>query len=301
LLPADDVGEIETRKKEICDSFGLEGIFPSTPAEEIDHRRSRVDPRSGHVNFSNCLKMMDSCDLVIANMTPFRGVSMDVGTAVEVGYMLGKNRPVFGYANFGMGQASDYSARVQKSLPDDEFIREPFGFVDNLMCQGAVWISESYVVRTIVGTQSARSPDASPRELLQDLTGFERCASEAASTPNSGGLTVHWPGWQGMNERDLRRRARAYAMQVTQEPDRARRRRTHRQSVDALVELGEENGIRLALASLASRTVPIDLSARALLFSAARSAAGRRLARRRHTDQSSRGEPTISSSGGKRA
>ena len=51
---------------------------------------------------------MRSCDLLIANCTPFRGVSMDVGTAFEIGFMRALGRPVFGYSN----TPADYAARV---------------------------------------------------------------------------------------------------------------------------------------------------------------------------------------------
>ena len=35
---------------------------------------------------------------MIANLTPFRGPSADVGTVYEVGFMRALGRPVFGYA-----------------------------------------------------------------------------------------------------------------------------------------------------------------------------------------------------------
>ena len=41
---------------------------------------------------------MRSCQLCIANLTPFRGVSMDSGTAYEVGFMRALGRPVLGTA-----------------------------------------------------------------------------------------------------------------------------------------------------------------------------------------------------------
>ena len=43
--------------------------------------------------------LMRSCDLLIANLTPFRGVSMDAGTAFEVGFMRALGQPVLGYTN----------------------------------------------------------------------------------------------------------------------------------------------------------------------------------------------------------
>ena len=55
---------------------------------------------------------MDGVDLVIANMTPFRGPSMDVGTAVELGYSFARGLPVFGYTNI----VDDYEARVRRRM-----------------------------------------------------------------------------------------------------------------------------------------------------------------------------------------
>ena len=42
---------------------------------------------------------MRSCDAAVANLTPFRGVSADAGTAFEVGFMRALGRPVLGYTN----------------------------------------------------------------------------------------------------------------------------------------------------------------------------------------------------------
>ena len=43
---------------------------------------------------------MDQADVIIANLTPFRGPSADAGTVYELGYMLGKgDRLCLGYSN----------------------------------------------------------------------------------------------------------------------------------------------------------------------------------------------------------
>ena len=75
--------------------------------------------------------MMEQSDLVIANMTPFRGGSIDPGTAVEIGFMYARGRPVFGYTNV----AGDYAARVAPNgaLVDAEGMSiEQFGLLDRL-------------------------------------------------------------------------------------------------------------------------------------------------------------------------
>lgn len=42
--------------------------------------------------------LIRSCALMIANLTPFRGPSADVGTVYEIGFMRALGRPVYGYA-----------------------------------------------------------------------------------------------------------------------------------------------------------------------------------------------------------
>lgn len=151
--------DIGAEKKRICARFGYDAIFPLDGSEPLAD-----DPlQAGLQIFDQCVVLMDRCDLIVANMTPFRGSSMDVGTAVEVGYMFSRGRPVHGYTNV----TSDYAARVQH----DGFAIEAFGFSDNLMCEGSVRRSGNSVVRTAVP----------PDRLLTDLRGFEHCVQLAAA------------------------------------------------------------------------------------------------------------------------
>jgi len=166
LQNAKEVGE---QKKEICARYGFEGVFPLDQAPE-----EGLQPREMAVAiFEICLTMMNACQLAIANMTPFRGVSMDVGTAVEIGYMCAQNKPVFGYTNV----IDDYKARVQAAKRDCGFEVEDFGLVDNLMCEGVVQASGGEVVRNSVDAESR----------LTNLTGFEECVRRAFHVlgPNS--------------------------------------------------------------------------------------------------------------------
>jgi nucleoside 2-deoxyribosyltransferase len=153
-----DAVAIGTQKKRICTQHGFAGLFPL----DIDANAGDAHVEGAAAIFGHCVSCMDRADLVIANMTPFRGVSMDVGTAVELGYMFARGVPVFGYTNV----ADDYSARVGA----DGMSVEAFGLCDNLMCEGAVVASGAGVVRTTV--------DADAR--YTDLTGFEECVRAAA-------------------------------------------------------------------------------------------------------------------------
>lgn len=152
--------ELGERKKEICRRHGLRGVFP------LD-RRPAAPPEAKELFalevFDICVAMMRSCDLIVANFTPFRGVSMDVGTAVESGFMFASGKPVYGYTNV----AEHYGNRVAVAFPDlsETHLVEDFDLVDNLMCEGAVRRSGGCVIR-----HAAR-----PAEIFSDLTGFEEC------------------------------------------------------------------------------------------------------------------------------
>jgi nucleoside 2-deoxyribosyltransferase len=151
--------EIGRKKIAICRARGLDARFPRV-------RPGAGQPgsaRRGHAIFKECVKMMEECNLIIANMTPFRGVSMDVGTAVEIGFMYARGHSVFGYTNV----IDNYHDRV----PEDSMRIESFGFTDNLMCEGPIWQSHTSVVSTRV--------DATER--FTDLRGFVACVDQAAA------------------------------------------------------------------------------------------------------------------------
>jgi nucleoside 2-deoxyribosyltransferase len=148
-------------KKAFCAEHGLEGVYPLDP---VDGRAPDYD---GVALFEHCVAHLDRCDLVIANLTPFRGPSMDVGTAVEIGYALGAGRPVYGYTNV----TADYRDRVD---PEPGWLVEDFGFVDNLMCEGTVRRRGGEPVRTPVGATDSAA-------VLSDLTGFRVAVARAAA------------------------------------------------------------------------------------------------------------------------
>ena len=157
LPDAKDVGE---SKIAICRERGLDARFPLMP-DDHPVSKGRSPSERGHEIFAFCVSLMDECDVLIANMTPFRGASMDVGTAVEMAYMFARGHRVFGYTNV----AADYAARVT----GDALIVESFGFADNLMCEGLVWRSGGSVVRH----------DAPSDARFTDLRGFAECVEQA--------------------------------------------------------------------------------------------------------------------------
>ncbi|MDQ1432008.1 MAG: hypothetical protein QOF40_2610 [Actinomycetota bacterium] len=127
--------EIGRRKQAICAAHGLLGLYPG---EGIDLTEL---PTSEHARalFEGCVQMMNRCVAGLANLTPFRGPSADVGTAFEMGYLFGRGFPVFGYTS----HVDDYAARVR----DEEQMIEAFGLADNLMLEGPMMRRALTVVR----------------------------------------------------------------------------------------------------------------------------------------------------------
>lgn len=165
--------EIGSAKRDICREYGLQGVFPLDADIDLRH----MEPQAGAMTISQANEtLITSCDILIANMTPFRGPSMDVGTAFEMGYMRALGRPVFGYTNVEAVYVERVAAfnggklnpKAEGQFVDkDGLIVEDFGMIDNLMMVGAVFASDAEIV---VGSSGE----------LTSLIAFEECVRRAA-------------------------------------------------------------------------------------------------------------------------
>jgi nucleoside 2-deoxyribosyltransferase len=151
----------------ICRGYGIHGIAPlddasaTLPADQAWRRIYRND-----------IEMMRECDIIIANLTPFRGASADAGTLIELGWFLGQGKPVFGYSNSAeLFQARSLAYRAAIPDPIAELTVEGFGLADNLMIPGAVEYGGGLPM-TLPEDQKSRAFDA--------LDIFEACVAAAA-------------------------------------------------------------------------------------------------------------------------
>ncbi|MFC7052937.1 nucleoside 2-deoxyribosyltransferase [Hansschlegelia quercus] len=147
-----DAAAIGREKKEICRTYGLEGLYP------VDDSEPGEGSEAAQRIFAANDALIRSCDLVIANLTPFRSVSADVGTAFEVGMAFALGKSVFGYSN--------EPALLVDRVAQDGMLVEDFGGFDNLMLTQAV-------------TGFVSSPNGRPLP-LGDLAVFEACVAMAA-------------------------------------------------------------------------------------------------------------------------
>lgn len=91
--------------------------------------------------FEANVKMIQSCDVVIANLMPFRGKEPDSGTVWECGYAHGLGIPVIGYTTIkdwedhisDGGTNFDWKDELEASVCKEGYIIEDFGLRQNLM------------------------------------------------------------------------------------------------------------------------------------------------------------------------
>ncbi len=131
------------RKIELCARYGIIGRTPLN--QDIQRLAGMSNDDFAQAIFRKDIAMMEGCDIIIANLTPFRGPSADSGTLVEVGWFLGRGRPIFAYSNAASLFADRTRLQVE-ALPDriSGLVVEGMGQPDNLMIPGAVLAAGGY-------------------------------------------------------------------------------------------------------------------------------------------------------------
>jgi len=132
-----NAAENAAAKIAICARYGIIGRPPLN--EDIARILTLPHDEAWRAIYLKDIEMMEECDIIIANLTPFRGTSADSGTLIEVGWFLGRGKKVFGYSNAATEFAARSAAHVA-AIPDPipRLAVEGFGLPDNLMIPGAV-------------------------------------------------------------------------------------------------------------------------------------------------------------------
>jgi nucleoside 2-deoxyribosyltransferase len=120
------------KKVEICGRWGLRGL----PPLDEDPESVAAEQKAWQAIYEKCVALMEQSDIIIANLTPFAGASADSGTLIEVGWFLGKGKPIFGYSN----TPENFESRMHRQLAAEhaDLGIEGFRLPDNLMIVGAV-------------------------------------------------------------------------------------------------------------------------------------------------------------------
>ncbi|WP_158818300.1 nucleoside 2-deoxyribosyltransferase [Methylocapsa sp. S129] len=163
--------DVLAAKKALCARYGCTGLPP------LDVELGAKGKPTSISIFERNLALMRRADIVIANLTPFRGVSADPGTVFELGWFHGAGKPVYGYSNV----VTPFETRVAvafapvadgpagRKLANDGMSIEGFGLGDNLMIDEAL--------RPLGGL--IRPTDGKNRP-IDDLVLFEECLKRFA-------------------------------------------------------------------------------------------------------------------------
>ncbi|MDX1475760.1 MAG: nucleoside 2-deoxyribosyltransferase [Reinekea sp.] len=165
FFPLAEHRAIVAEKKRLLAAVGLVGVDPLDTKLDLDTGLSKRE--QGFQIYRANRELMDSCDALIANLTPFRGVSADPGTVFEVGYMIGQGKLAVGFTM----DSHLYADRVGGSSADQQgHVIEDFDLSDNLMIEGGLEVSGGTLM---VG--HAVEPHG-----FFDSTLFERCVTLVA-------------------------------------------------------------------------------------------------------------------------
>ncbi len=167
--------EIGKEKKALCKKYDFEGVFP------LDNEVDAKDKTPREIGF--CISALNedlirSCDFVIANITPFRGPSADVGTAYEIGFAHALSKVVFAYTNVSalFTERTVKAVNSQVNRDKDRKLRDANGMLieeldltDNLMLDGCIHSSSKRLV----------IEQAPVDQFFTYLGGFEKCLKAA--------------------------------------------------------------------------------------------------------------------------
>lgn len=116
-----DARKVGNELNAMCAQAGLEGLFP------LDNEIPKDTQDLARVIFEKNREMIERCDGVVANISPFRGPNMDPGTSWEIGYAMALAKPVWVYTT-----ANGNMADRVTDLGGFEKV-ENFGMPENLM------------------------------------------------------------------------------------------------------------------------------------------------------------------------
>lgn len=154
------------------------GFDPVTPLDnELPAAADRL--ALGMSIYRANVALMDGCNAIVANLTPFRGIGADPGTCFELGYMTARGARIAAYSNDPRGhferlQTGFYGGaarpdRTGEHRGPDGLSLENFDMFDNLMLHGAAAGAGGILVVARDGAP------LSPDRLARDTDSFAEC------------------------------------------------------------------------------------------------------------------------------
>jgi nucleoside 2-deoxyribosyltransferase len=125
------------RMKELCASYGFVGRFPADVSIDAT---GLTPPQLAAAIFQRDAALVAECDVIAANLHPFRGAEPDSGTCFELGLAFGLGKRMYGYAPGGTMAERISAHHAPVSVAEDGRVAdsdgmtvENFGSAVNLM------------------------------------------------------------------------------------------------------------------------------------------------------------------------
>lgn len=165
----------------LCREAGAEGLFP-LHAEGVDIRQA-------------CIDMIEEADALVANISPFRGIHMDPGTAFEVGYAEARGKPVFLWSNDTRPLVERVPARADGRDGEGNLV-EDGGRSENLMIVGGrhVWATPEEAIAEAAGALAFTVKNRELQRMARSSVMLALAASLAIALA-AGFLVNQMVGW----------------------------------------------------------------------------------------------------------
>ncbi|KKN85070.1 hypothetical protein LCGC14_0282390 [marine sediment metagenome] len=149
--------------KKLCEEVGLTGLYPLDNSIPDDLDKASMAQWICQQNMA----MLEGADVVIANLSNFRGAEPDSGTVFEVGVAVALGKPVWAYFPQQGSMRQQIKTDDNGLCPEAMFV-EDFGLPRNLMlaCQ---WAGSSSTVEQAIRSAAEllqsnhTKPDYTPR------------------------------------------------------------------------------------------------------------------------------------------
>ena len=85
--------------KSLCNKYGFIGLAPLDNVIKVSSKDLNT-PVHSNLIFKSNVSLIKECDVVIANLIPFRGACIDDGTAWEIGMAFALGKTIYGYTSY---------------------------------------------------------------------------------------------------------------------------------------------------------------------------------------------------------
>jgi nucleoside 2-deoxyribosyltransferase len=134
--------------KRMSGRYGHEGLAPLDNMLIISDDQKNT-PAHSKIIFEANVDLIERCDVIVANLEPFRGPGVDDGTAWEIGYGYAKGKKIWGYSQLSDKTLVDITKMMfdmtkQKRYPEIENM----GNTTNLMIIDSIKASGGNIFKT---------------------------------------------------------------------------------------------------------------------------------------------------------